>query len=67
MTTKISRRDVLMGGLAAAGWAATGRLGTVRAEEAPSASRPDRSAEAPSQPVKHVSPMTCRKLPQKHN
>ena len=51
MRKKISRREVLIGGLGAAGWATASRMGTVCAGEQPDKSRPDRSAEAPSQPV----------------
>jgi len=48
---KISRRDVLIGGLGAASCAAAGRLGMVWAGPQPGSWRPDRSADAPSAPV----------------
>jgi len=51
MTIRISRREVLIGGLGAAGWVAAERAGSALAGEAPVPARPDRSAEAPSQPV----------------
>ena len=51
MTVKISRRDLLIGSLGAAGLATAGRLGEVSGQETPSATRPDRSADAPSEPV----------------
>jgi uncharacterized protein (DUF362 family) len=51
MLQKISRRDVLIGSLSAAGWAATGGLGNASGQDTPSTTRPDRSASAPSEPV----------------
>ena len=51
MPETISRREVLIGSLSAAGLAATGSLGNATGQDAPSTTRPDRSADAPSQPV----------------
>ena len=51
MTMKISRRDLLIGSFGAAGLATAGRLGDACGQETPLTTRPDRSADAPSEPV----------------
>jgi len=51
MTRQISRRDWLIGSLGAAGLATGGLRGEASGQETPSATLPDRSTAAPSEPV----------------